>query len=174
MVTKIVTVGFAIIILLLTAGESFGQDVLRLNGRLLEKKSGQNLVGAEIIMRANNQAFRSVNNEQGGFLITVPTATYAVEIMRLNFPTEIIQNIVVSASDTAITLYSSTVCPFYHPSKWVPTCPQGHRNHLIPIVHGLPGPAMMKKAKAGKIRLGGCVYSDCEPTYYCPSHDKYL
>jgi hypothetical protein len=169
---KILTVGLTVITL--SAGKCFGQDALSLNGRLIEKQSGQRITGTEIILRANNQAFRSISDEQGSFHIIVPAATYAAEITRANFPIEVIQNVIVSVGDTAITLYSSTVCPFYHPRKWVPTCPQGHRNHLIPIVHGLPGAAMVKKAKAGKIRLGGCVSSDCEPTYYCPIHDKDL
>ena len=171
---RILTAGFAIIALLLSVGKSFGQDVLSLNGRLLEKKSGQGLISAEVILRANSQSFRSISNEQGRFLITIPAATYTAEITRANFPTEVIQNVIVNVGDTVITLYTLTVCPFYHQIKWVPTCPQGHSDHLISIVYGLPGAAMMKKAKAGKIRLGGCMYSDCEPTYYCPIHDKNL
>ena len=160
--------------LLLLAEHGYGQDSRKLSGRVLDKQRGEGLVGAEIILRTTSQAFRAMSDWEGRFSIGVPAAAYTVEINRYNFPTELHNNVIISPGDTAITLFYSTPCRFHHPQKWVPTCPLGHRDHLIPVVYGFPSAAMMKKAKAGKISLGGCVHSGCEPTYYCVLHDKEL
>lgn len=51
------------------------------------------------------------------------------------------------------------------------TCPECG-TETIPIVYGLPGAGLMKKAKKGKIRLGGCVIYPGAPTWHCPQCDN--
>lgn len=41
---------------------------------------------------------------------------------------------------------------------------------MIPIVYGLPGPGLMRKAEQGKVSLGGCCISGdgTDPEWECP------
>jgi hypothetical protein len=54
--------------------------------------------------------------------------------------------------------------------KSVKVCPENHTNKLIPIVYGLPGEKLIRKAKKGKVMLGGCIVTDCDPKWYCKVH----
>ncbi|MCI4667702.1 MAG: hypothetical protein MRZ79_06035 [Bacteroidia bacterium] len=50
-------------------------------------------------------------------------------------------------------------------------CPHGDkRRHAVPIVYGYPTRKTLKKAQAGKFYLGGCVFTECEPSWYCKKH----
>ena len=52
--------------------------------------------------------------------------------------------------------------------KYCPRC----GNELLPIVYGMPGPEMLKKAERGEIYLGGCLITPDNPKYYCDACDK--
>jgi hypothetical protein len=61
-------------------------------------------------------------------------------------------------------------CQFIYPDGFKPRCPYGHTDNIIPIVYGMPGKNLMEKAKKGKIHLGGCIITDCDPRFYCSLH----
>ncbi|GHN01802.1 hypothetical protein WSM22_32910 [Cytophagales bacterium WSM2-2] len=61
-------------------------------------------------------------------------------------------------------------CLYDHPEDKVPTCPENHTDNIIPIVYGLIG--KLKDSKNVEIHLGGCVVSDCDPKFYCKTHQK--
>ncbi len=45
-------------------------------------------------------------------------------------------------------------------------------SELIPIVYGLPSPEDFDKEEEGKFILGGCIVSDDDPHWTCPSCGK--
>ena len=50
-------------------------------------------------------------------------------------------------------------------------CPIGNQNdEVIPIVYGLPTQKTVRKAKKGKVSLGGCIITGCDPIWYCQRH----
>ncbi len=52
-------------------------------------------------------------------------------------------------------------------------CPVGnHSKHIVPVLYGLPGEKLRRKADKGKVKLGGCLISGCDPQWYCKIHDK--
>ncbi|HEX8326674.1 MAG TPA: hypothetical protein VF629_03975 [Hymenobacter sp.] len=65
-------------------------------------------------------------------------------------------------------------CPYRYPAASRPACVGGHTDRLIPILYGLPSPQMMEQSRQGKVRLGGCEITGCDPRYYCPIHKKDL
>ena len=49
-----------------------------------------------------------------------------------------------------------------------PSCPICNKtDEAIPIVYGEPTESTLKKAKKGKIWLGGCTITNCDPHWYC-------
>ena len=38
-----------------------------------------------------------------------------------------------------------------------------------PIVYGLPGPELERRAQLGHVVLGGCCVSKLSPTHFCPA-----
>ncbi len=71
----------------------------------------------------------------------------------------------VSEFDPAITEVecepAAKICPF-----------ENHTNQIVPVVYGLPGAKLRRKADKGKVKLGGCLISGCDPQWYCKIHDK--
>ncbi|RYZ83492.1 MAG: carboxypeptidase regulatory-like domain-containing protein [Proteobacteria bacterium] len=81
---------------------------------------------------------------------------------------------VVAGTVLSIHEYYPGPCRFQYVGKRPPECPQGRKDHIIPIVYGFPSEKAMKKAKAGKIRLGSCVVTKCDPKYFCTVHQREL
>lgn len=46
-------------------------------------------------------------------------------------------------------------------------CPQCGSEDVIGIVYGYPTEETLERAKAGEVRLGGCVVDYCDPNRYC-------
>lgn len=70
--------------------------------------------------------------------------------------------------------YPPKICP-YERTKLTGICPTGnHKNNVIPIVYGLimGSKSFFRKVEKGKIELGGCMVTDCDPNWYCKTHDR--
>ncbi len=65
-------------------------------------------------------------------------------------------------------------CPYAPAHGRTPACLNSHTDHVIPIFYGLPSAKVMAKAKAGKLYLGGCQLTGCDPYYYCLTHKREL
>ena len=49
-----------------------------------------------------------------------------------------------------------------------PSCPICNKtDEAIPILYGDPTKRTLKRAKKGKVWLGGCIISNCDPHWYC-------
>ena len=46
-------------------------------------------------------------------------------------------------------------------------CPRCKSKEVIPFQYGLPGETMLKEAREGKIRLGGCVIFELSDDWHC-------
>lgn len=82
------------------------------------------------------------------------------------------------AFDTIVNIYNDSIisikinypCP-NGLSKSIKVCPLGHKNKIIPITYGLHSKRTIKKAEKGKIKLGGCIVTECNPKWYCKVHE---
>ena len=77
-------------------------------------------------------------------------------------------------SNFVINIDYPGACKFLYLKGQKPKCINGHTDHIVPIVYGLPGQKTMEKAKKGLIHLGGCMVSDCDPKFYCTIHKREL
>lgn len=65
-------------------------------------------------------------------------------------------------------------CLYDHPAGYVPVCPRGHSDGIIPIVYGLSatnGNKFIKDRKDMTEKYAGCVTFGCDPKFYCKIHD---
>jgi len=65
---------------------------------------------------------------------------------------------------TAVVPDTSFYQKFYATKK-CPVCLRS--NPILPITYGMPTPKMFKKARKGKMYLGGCVIEENSPKFYC-------
>ena len=155
------------ILLLLTGTVSFSQDG-GIKGQILD--SGQDpFAGLTVkILNGDSVITRTITDQNGDYRLEgIKAGQYNLSIQHLGFRERIIKDVTISANETRH--FNIT-----HPGPCIPSeqlCPNGHTDLLIPIVYGLPGKRLMKKSKKGKIKLGGCIVTDCDPKWYCKKHE---
>jgi hypothetical protein len=49
----------------------------------------------------------------------------------------------------------------------VKRCPRCQSDAVLPIVYGLPSPAMVEASAAGQVALGGCMVTPESPDWQC-------
>jgi len=79
---------------------------------------------------------------------------------------------VLNDSITNLKVIYPGPCRFVYGEDFKPVCPYNHSNKIVKIVYGYPSKKMMKKAKKGRIHLGGCLHYYCDPKYYCIIHKQ--
>jgi hypothetical protein len=77
---------------------------------------------------------------------------------------------VMERQATEINIRYPGPCVYDYSKSHKPLCPKNFGDRLIPIVYGEPNQKTLQKAKEGKIYLGGCVLTGCDPKFYCPVH----
>jgi hypothetical protein len=160
---------------LLLGPTAFCQRVDTIWGVIRDKR-GNALEFAELVFKKPGGTYRSVSKSQGKFMLAgIPAGIYSVEVSQYTKLLETQEMVLVSRDSRLLNIdLHIYYYPYQSDGKRRPACVNGHRNKLIPIVYGLPGPKMLKSAKAGKIRLGGCSPGTCSASYYCPVHEKEL
>ena len=97
MITKLVkTFSFTIFAFTL-----FGQTSGKISGRIVEKESGEPLVGSNVII-TQTQAGTSADEEGYFNLINVSPGTYSVRVMMIGYESITIENVVVSVNRTTL------------------------------------------------------------------------
>jgi hypothetical protein len=100
---------------------------------------------------------------------------YALRLRRSNNRWVSLDGVIVYSSKT--TLINTTYpgpCKFDYTTNAKSVCINRHKDQIVPILYGFPTKRQIKKAKDGKLHLGGCVVTDCDPKYYCRVHKREL
>lgn len=50
-------------------------------------------------------------------------------------------------------------------------CPFGHEDNILHIVYGDPTDKTWRLASKGKIYIGGCIVTECSPSWHCKTHN---
>lgn len=114
--------------------------------------------------RVNALAF---TDESGTYIFeNIKAGTYDLRISFVGYRDRIIRDISIVANEV-----KELEIDFPGPCiESVKKCPKGHTDNLIPIAYGLPGTKLMKEAEEGKVKLGGCIITHCDPKWYCKKH----
>jgi len=138
-------------------------------GRVFFKLDSSNLPGATVIVSGSEIGTQT--DIDGNYqLLDLKPGRYDLIVQYLGYGKDTIKNIVLEKnSDLRIDLgLPSGPCHEKTDSK---NCPiDGVSKNVIPIVYGLPGKRLMRKMKNGKVKLGGCEVTGCEPNWYCAEH----
>ncbi len=154
-------------ILSITSILSFGQ-VGGIKGHITSRDDGMGFSGLELkILKGDSLVTGTVTNQTGDFEINqVKPGIYSLKLQFLGFRERTIEGIKIYENRIE-------VLNLIHPDSCVQSrrfCPKGHSNDLIPIVYGLPGKKLVKQSENGKVKLGGCIVTDCDPKWYCKNH----
>ena len=113
-------------------------------------------------------------NDSGYFQFeSVPHGVYSLSVTQIGYRIVSVHDIHVkdgSPVRVSVQFPYPSPCPYHYTADFKPECARGHTDNVIPIVYGLPGKRMMKKAKRGKVHLSGCNVTACDPKFYCVTH----
>jgi len=148
----------------------------QLAGQVTDSKLGGGFPGVTItVHQAGKIVAGTITNRDGAFsLSNLPVGTYDVVVEMLGYRAEGRADVEVTAQPTALTIPFPGPCQYRYQPPQLPLSVGGHTDHFIPIVYGLPTAHTRQRAKRGKIYLGGCQVTGCDPHYYCPIHQKQL
>ena len=136
-----------------------------IKGNIYDNIENEGLAFANVFLIDYNLGASS--NINGDFLIdSIPVGTYDLKITYLGYRDTTLTSIKVT-QDTIIDLkinYPPT-CKYDKKNKSCPVCQM--KDKVIPIAYGLPSAGLLKDAKKGKVRIGGCLITGCDPHWYC-------
>ena len=118
-----------------------------------------------------DQSIKTITDPSGHFKIdSIPTGRYDLNISFIGYRDTTLTAIHI-VKDTIISLRINypPLCIYNEQNQICPLCKK--KDKVIPIQYGLPSKALIKDAKKGKVRLGGCVVSGCDPYWFC-TRDK--
>lgn len=111
----------------------------------------------------------AISDTLGEFKIkNIPIGFYDLEFSLIGFKTYTLSDVKIY-SDSTTFLNIKFPCP-YGKLKSKKECPLGHNDEIVNIVYGMSSKKMLKKAEKGKIHLGGCIITGCDPSRYCKKH----
>ncbi|WP_166636719.1 carboxypeptidase-like regulatory domain-containing protein [Zeaxanthinibacter enoshimensis] len=137
---------------------------------MIFKKDSTVIPGA-IILVSGTKIGAQTNVEGEYFLNNINPGTYDLVVSAIGYGKDTIPNINVSSYSDSLLVLGLPPGPCYdqQSSKF---CPVNEKcKSVIPIVYGLPDKRLLKKVEKGKIRLGGCEVTGCEPHWYCDEHE---
>jgi hypothetical protein len=109
----------------------------------------------------------ATTDSKGNYAINnIPIGIYDLKLTLIGFRDKIIKDFAIKEEVRTENFVFPDPCKS---SKKV--CPQGHSDNIIPIIYGYPTNRNLNKAKKGKIKLGGCVVTDCDPKWHCTKHN---
>jgi CarboxypepD_reg-like domain len=145
----------------------FGQTST-IQGHITEgsRGSGFGMVNLTLL----NTSYKAITDLDGNFKFSnIPAGSYD---MKLSFPGLKDSLLAVIAEDgiTVILEFTYPYCMFNALEKTCPVCKR--KDQVIPILYGYPSKGALRSEKRGKLRLGGCQISHCDPSHYCKRDQK--
>jgi hypothetical protein len=120
-----------------------------------------------IILRDSTIITGGVTDVNGNYQIKdIPFGTYNIKLSQIGFRDKLISNVEINSYQKNMDFVFPSPC-----RTMSRECPSGHSDEIIPIVYGLPGKRLLKKAERGAVKLGGCVITDCDPKWHCKRHN---
>ncbi|MGI4885994.1 MAG: carboxypeptidase-like regulatory domain-containing protein [Janthinobacterium lividum] len=147
-----------------------------LSGQIIDSQTNAGLPGATVLLKSDTTVVAACStNQEGSFQLDKPfIKNYAIEVRCLGYRSKTVRFIGSAANPAPLRIPVPGFCPYAYACGRTPRCIGGHADHIVPIAYGLPNKQTMLKAGKGKLRLGGCETSGCDPRYYCQLHKKGL
>lgn len=155
--------------LTIIAWQSFGQTGT-LEGNVIYKVDSSSIHGAIILLSGTQLG--ATSDSDGFFRIEgIPPGMYDLTLRYIGLGSDTVKNLNVLSGPSTVLILG--LPPGDCSGKMLKRCPVDSKTDgIIPIVYGLPGKKLLRKADRGKVWLAGCELTGCDPTWYCKRHQK--
>lgn len=120
-----------------------------------------------ILLRNDDQISVTTTGPNGNYsLDKVVEGNYELMISYVGYPKLIIDSVQVKSNDKIkLNILFPSDCKYDNTSGICLVC--NKKDKVIPIVYGHPNKGLIKKSNKGKVKLGGCNITGCDPHWYC-------
>lgn len=148
----------------------------QLTGHITMSDRAEGVAGVTLTLhQAGHLVTGTVSDATGAFsFANLPLGTYEVVLEMSGYRRESQADLQITAQPTTLTIPFPGPCRYRYLPHRLPACVGGHTDQFLPIVYGFPNARTLQLAKQGKLYLGGCEVTGCDPKYYCPLHQKEL
>lgn len=110
--------------------------------------------------------FGTLTDSMGFYsFIDIPVGEYFIHAQLTGYCEACVAGVVIKeGTPTTIELQLKECCSL-GTGCFCPVC--GQQDKIIPVVYGKPSNKTLQKANKGKVYLGGCIVTECDPNYYC-------
>ena len=166
---------FSFIYFLLLPLPGFVQEVnvgsVELNLKLPYKPAMLSVVGDR-----SQSDLQIKSNISGVTIQSLPSGYYKV-LFNTKCELIVLKDSIAIRHGQSLTLHvSSDSCLYTYSVGYIPKCPHGHTDNILPIIYGLYITTHRKNGYSDSSNsdreyyTGGCLVSDCDPKYYCKIH----
>jgi hypothetical protein len=157
-----------LLLFLSLATSSFGQKG-SIEGSVVFKLDSTALAGAFVYINETKSGTKADIN--GKFkLANLSPGEYELVFEIVGYGKDTLTNVVVNNDSVKKIILGLPPGPCYKNTN-SKECPvDGKSKSVIPILYGFPDKKMIRKRDKGKIKLGGCEVTGCEPNWFCKIH----
>ncbi len=132
-----------------------------------EKKTNVNFVEVRLLgFPLKYKTFTYSDSIGNYYLDSIPEGRHDFLFYTSEYNDTIVYDIqFVKDSTTYVNIFYPTFCEYSKSKSKCPKCSK--KDKVVPIVYGYPSEKMLVKMKKGKIHLGGCMVSGCDPKWFC-------
>ncbi|MBR9859585.1 carboxypeptidase-like regulatory domain-containing protein [bacterium] len=161
---------FITILYFLTIAQFCFPQTASIEGHVHNINEDKGLAFAYVVL--DGEKIVALTNDYGDFTIdSLSEGFHSLKITYFGYQDLTVDSIYV-AHDTVINLYIEfpPPCKYDRKNKKCPVCHK--KDKVIPIIYGLPSKGLVTESEKGKVRLGGCEVTGCDPHWYCKRDNK--
>lgn len=110
---------------------------------------------------------RTSTDTNGRFkIVNLEVGEYEIKVSMIGYGKPKVRAVQIYQDSTIFIQINFAECEYEVFGR--PSCPICNKiDEAIPILYGEPTKRSLKKAMKGKLYLGGCIISHCDPHWYC-------
>lgn len=118
-----------------------------------------------VIIQLDGENIRRPDLEGNFEIDSIPIGEHIISARSNMYPDTVEVPILIKDGELSQIQIEYPVCENANNTKKCPVCRK--TKHVIPIVYGLPASGLIEQEKQGKVVLGGCLVSYCDPNWFC-------
>ncbi len=116
---------------------------------------------------------REFTDIEGDFVLkNVPVGVHHLRVYISGYQDSVLTIPILDSSVVELYIKFPPYCKFNRMFKICPICEKADK--VVPVVYGYPSKKGLRQSKRGKIALGGCIMTDCDPHWYCKRDNKFF
>ncbi len=150
---------------------SFAQIVGTIKGHVHDTIFDIPLSYAQVSIDDKN--IHETTDKEGNFTLeNVPAGVHHLRVSISGYRDSVLTIPILDGSVVELYIEFPPYCKYNRIFMNCPIC--GKTDKVVPVIYGYPSKKGIRQSKRGKIALGGCLMTDCDPQWYCKRDKEFF